>query len=108
MYSESAFKVDYEQLNGDIQLFRNIPGVPLGSTSKTIINWIGFSNRNKQKNIFFRTLFSYEFFFRTIPVTRCSRATRVIKVYLIIDKNRNRNCTEMEYRKNEGTTIIIE
>lgn len=32
---ESAFEVD---LNGEIQLLRNIPGVPLGSTTKTIFH----------------------------------------------------------------------
>lgn len=39
---ESDFEVDYKNLNGEIQLLRNIPGVLLGSTSKTIFNWIEF------------------------------------------------------------------
>jgi len=51
---EKAFEVDYKQLNEEIKLLRNIPNIPLGSTSKTIIfNLIEFLNQNNQKNIFF-------------------------------------------------------
>jgi len=33
-----AFEVDYENLNGEILILRNIPGVLLGFTSKIIFN----------------------------------------------------------------------
>lgn len=38
LYLESAFENNDKQLNGEIQFLRNITGVPLGSTSKTIFN----------------------------------------------------------------------
>jgi len=56
---ESAFEVDCNDLNGEIQLLQNIPGVPLGSTTKTIFHWIEFLNKNNQKNIFFGISLSY-------------------------------------------------
>lgn len=49
---EGAFEVDRNDLNGEIQLLRNIPGVPIGFTTRTIFHWIEFLNQNNQKNIF--------------------------------------------------------
>ncbi|KAE9523137.1 hypothetical protein AGLY_016451 [Aphis glycines] len=68
---ESAFEVDCNDLNGEIQLLRNIPGVPLGSTTKTIFHWIEFLNQNNQKNIFLE-FHKVIVLFSTIPVTSCS------------------------------------
>ncbi|XP_050064188.1 zinc finger MYM-type protein 1-like [Aphis gossypii] len=68
---ESAFEVDCNDLNGEIQLLRNMPGVPLGSTTKTIFHWIEFLNQNNQKNIFLE-FHKVIVLFSTIPVTSCS------------------------------------
>jgi hypothetical protein len=46
-YSISVFEVDNKQLSGKIKLIKNIPDVPIGSTSKTIFSWIDFLNQNR-------------------------------------------------------------
>jgi len=68
---ESAFEVDCNDLNGEIQLLRNIPGVPLGCTTKTIFHWIEFLNKNNQKNILLE-FHKVIVLFSTIPVTSSS------------------------------------
>lgn len=82
---ESAFEVDCNDLNGEIQLLRNIPGVPLDSTTKTIFHWIEFLNQNNQKNIFLE-FHKIIVLFSTIPVTSCSCERAFSKLTMVKSK----------------------
>jgi len=85
---KSAFEVDCNDLNGEIQLLRNIPGVPLGSTTKTIFHWIEFLNQNNQKNIFLE-FHKVIVLFSTIPVTSCSCERAFSKLTMVKSKLRS-------------------
>ncbi|CAI6357084.1 unnamed protein product [Macrosiphum euphorbiae] len=85
---ENAFEVDCNDLNGEIQLLRNIPGVPLASTTKTIFHWIEFLNQNNQKNIFLE-FHKVIVLFSTILVTSCSCERAFSKLTMVKSKLRS-------------------
>lgn len=51
-YLKDVFRVDNDQLKGEIRLLKNIPNIPTGTTSKTIQQWIDFLKSNNRTNIF--------------------------------------------------------
>lgn len=82
-----AFEINYKNLNEEVQILRNIPGVPLGFTSKIIFNWFEFLNQNNQKNILcFLEFYKVIVLFSIISVRSYSCERAFLKLSMVKSK----------------------